>query len=112
MNENASSEKMYQVSTLSALALGYTRTVVKVRDLLQNGDTGLGTFENCDGEMIVVDGHCYRAADDGSVSETPADLGVPFASVVFLKNQESERPRLAFCQRTSSSCFSTSSSSL
>jgi acetolactate decarboxylase len=81
-------EKMYQVSTLNALALGYTRTVVRVSDLLQNGDTGLGTFENCDGEMIVVDGHCYRAADDGSVSETPADLGVPFASVVFLKNQE------------------------
>ena len=48
--------KMYQVSTLNALLLGYTRKVVTVQDLLENGDTGLGTFENVDGEMIVVDG--------------------------------------------------------
>ena len=48
-------EKMYQVSTLNALLLGYTRKVVSVQELLENGDTGLGTFENVDGEMILVD---------------------------------------------------------
>ena len=52
--------KMYQVSTLNALLLGYTRKVVSVQEMLENGDTGLGTFENVDGEMIVVDGHCYN----------------------------------------------------
>ena len=66
--------KMYQVSTLNALLLGYTRKVVTVQDLLANGDTGLGTFENVDGEMIVVDGHCYRASDNGTVTETPSRL--------------------------------------
>jgi len=34
------------------------------QELLTNGDTGLGTFENANGEMIVVDGHCYRASDN------------------------------------------------
>ena len=77
--------KMYQVSTLNALLLGYTRKVVTVQDLLANGDTGLGTFENVDGEMIVVDGHCYRASDNGTVTEMAPDCGVPFASVSFLK---------------------------
>ena len=76
--------KMYQVSTLNALLLGYTRKVVSEQELLENGDTGLGTFENVDGEMIVVDGHCYRAADDGTVTEMPPEKGVPFASVSFL----------------------------
>ena len=76
--------KMYQVSTLNALLLGYTRKVVSVEELLENGDTGLGTFENVDGEMIMVDGHCYRAADDGTVTEMPPEKGVPFASVSFL----------------------------
>lgn len=76
--------KMYQVSTLNALLLGYTRKVVSVEELLENGDTGLGTFENIDGEMIMVDGHCYRAADDGTVTEMPPEKGVPFASVSFL----------------------------
>ena len=78
-------EKMYQVSTLNALLLGYTRKVVSVQELLENGDTGLGTFENVDGEMIMVDGHCYRAANNGTVTEMPPEKGVPFASVSFLK---------------------------
>ncbi|MCQ2054913.1 MAG: acetolactate decarboxylase [Fibrobacter sp.] len=76
---------MYQVSTLNALSLGYTRKVVSIEELLRHGDTGLGTFQDIDGEMIVIDGHCYRATDDGSVNEPPADFGVPFASVAKLE---------------------------
>ena len=72
---------MYQVSTLQALALGYSRSVIKVRELLQHGNTGLGTFENVDGEMVVMNGHCYRADQDGSLSEVPDNTGVPFAAV-------------------------------
>jgi acetolactate decarboxylase len=78
-------EKIYQVSTLKALLKGYSRKVVNVRDLLNHGDTGLGTFENYDGEMVVLDGHCYRASHEGRVTEVAPDAGVPFASVVFLK---------------------------
>lgn len=55
-----------------------------MEELLQNGDIGLGTFEDVNGEMIVMDGHCYRAKNDGSVEETAPDTGVPFASVAFL----------------------------
>ncbi|HAG03903.1 MAG TPA: alpha-acetolactate decarboxylase [Lachnospiraceae bacterium] len=73
--------KMYQVSTLQALALGYTREVIKVSKLLEHGDTGLGTFTNVDGEMIVLDGKCLRAKGDGSVEECSPDMGIPFASV-------------------------------
>ncbi|MBP5247873.1 MAG: acetolactate decarboxylase [Fibrobacter sp.] len=76
---------IYQISTLNALALGYTRKVVSIEDLLAHGDTGLGTFENLDGEMIVLDGHCYRASDNGAVTEPPLTMGVPFASVAVLK---------------------------
>lgn len=76
---------MYQVSTLQALTLGYIRTVVSVEELLKHGDTGLGTFEDLNGEMIVMDGHCYRALYDGTVQETDSDSGVPFAVVSRLK---------------------------
>jgi acetolactate decarboxylase len=38
--------KIYQVSTLKALLKGYSRKVVSVEELLEHGDTGLGTFEN------------------------------------------------------------------
>ncbi len=80
-------QKMYQVSTLQALALGYSRSVITVDELLQHGDTGLGTFEDVDGEMIVVDGKCYQAANDGSVKLAALDTGVPFSAVTKLKGQ-------------------------
>ena len=73
--------KIYQVSTLQALALGYSRKVVKVSELLEHGDIGLGTFEGVDGEMILVDGVCYRALEDGESVKADPDMGVPFASV-------------------------------
>lgn len=78
---NDQNEKMYQISTLQALSMGYTRAVTTVEELMEHGDTGLGTFEDVNGEMIVCEGHCYRAAEDGTVTEAPADEGVPFASV-------------------------------
>ena len=73
--------KMYQISTLQALALGYTKSVITVEELVKHGNTGLGTFEGVDGEMIVLDGSCYQAKADGSVVQAPDDKGVPFCAV-------------------------------
>lgn len=73
------SNKIYQASTLQALALGYTKPVVTVQQLLQNGDIGLGTFENVDGEMIILDGVCYQAKQDGGIVRSKDSDGVPFA---------------------------------
>ncbi len=73
--------KMYQVSTLQALAMGYTKATVTVGELLSHGSIGLGTFENVDGEMIVLDGVCYRATEDGSVIPADSGMGVPFSVI-------------------------------
>lgn len=80
------SNSIYQVSTLQALALGYTRPVVTVDELLEHGDTGLGTFEDVDGEMIILDGACYQAKQDGSIVRSEGNEGVPFAVAGFTKN--------------------------
>ena len=87
--------KMFQVSTLQALALGYSRAVVNVGELMQHGDIGLGTFEDVNGEMIVIDGHCYRANENGEVSEADSKTGVPFSSVtIFNKDRACEFDRV------------------
>lgn len=83
-------QTMYQVSTLQALAMGYARSVITVGDLLQHGDIGLGTFEHVDGEMIMLDGRCYQARDDGSVIQAEETMGVPFTAVTFLENRSKE----------------------
>lgn len=80
--------KMYQVSTLQALALGYSRAVISVGELLQEGNTGLGTFEDVNGEMIVMDGRCFRADQDGQVTEITHETGVPFAAVAKLYGEQ------------------------
>lgn len=89
--EEIMDERMFQVSTLQSLALGYTRAVMTVGELMQHGETGLGTFEDVNGEMIVIDGKCYRAMDDGRVTEAGDERGVPFASVAYMdKSREFE----------------------
>ena len=82
--------KYFQVSTLQALALGFSKSVITVGELLQNGDTGLGTFEDVDGEMIVLDGKCYRAKNNGDVVIAENERGVPFASVCRFKSNRTE----------------------
>ena len=78
--------KMFQVSTLQSLALGYSRKVITVGELMKHGETGLGTFEDVNGEMIAIDGKCYRAMEDGTVEESSGTRGVPFSSVAFMDN--------------------------
>lgn len=80
--------KYYQVSTLQALALGLSKSVITVEELLKHGNLGLGTFEDVDGEMIVLDGNCYRARNNGDVVPAEDERGIPFASVCDFQTQK------------------------
>ena len=73
--------KLVQICTLQALLLGYTKGVISIRDLLKFGDIGLGTFENVDGEMIIVDGKCYKALSNGDVLIPDGKETTPFACI-------------------------------
>ena len=77
--------KIYQVSTLQALMLGYSRAVIPVSELLKHGSIGLGTFTDVDGEMIMLDGSCYRAMENGDIVIAEPDRGVPFCAVCDMK---------------------------
>jgi len=72
---------LYQVSTATALVEGIYQGAVRVRTLREHGDFGLGTFENLDGEMVIVDGHFFQARGDGLVKEVDDEVLCPFAVV-------------------------------
>ena len=72
---------LYQVSTAGALVEGIYQGAVRVGTLREHGDLGLGTFENLDGEMVVVDGRFFQVRADGSVRECDDDALSPFAVV-------------------------------
>lgn len=73
---------IFQVSTSGAIVQGLYQGCVTVADLRRHGDLGLGTFEDLDGEMILIEGRCFQARSDGTVVEAPDDALTPFASVV------------------------------
>jgi acetolactate decarboxylase len=72
---------LYQVSTSTALVEGIYQGAVRVGTLRDHGDLGLGTFEDLDGEMVVVDGQFFQVRSDGSVRECGDEALSPFAVV-------------------------------
>ena len=79
---------MYQISTLQALMMGDYEGHISIRALLKKGDTGLGTFDSLHGEMILLDGICYRALEDGHVEVSQEEDRSPFAVASFLKEDD------------------------
>jgi acetolactate decarboxylase len=85
---NSHDHRMYQISTSSALVEGVNKGAVSSRTLLEHGDFGLGTFENLDGEMIIVDGAIYQVRSGGSVTHREDDFQIPFAVVTRFQEDE------------------------
>lgn len=76
---------IFQTSTLDALLDGAYDGDVSVGELRRHGNTGIGTFDACDGEMIVLDGRFYRARMDGSIEQVGDVEKSPFAVVIQLE---------------------------
>jgi acetolactate decarboxylase len=76
-------DTMYQVSTTSALAQGVFDGDVTVRQLRDYGDIGAGVFHALDGEMIMLDGHCYRVRLDGTIEPAADDAKIAFGEATF-----------------------------
>src|SRR5215510_12019818 len=72
---------LYQVSTATALVEGIYQGAVRIGTLREHGDLGLGTFENLDGEMVILNGHFFQVRSDGSVRECDDDVLSPFAVI-------------------------------
>ena len=83
-------ETIFQVSLLQGLTLGDYYGSVTVKDLKEKGDTGIGTFEGVNGELIMLDGEVYRAKSDGSVEVAPDEETIPFSNVTFFDADTTE----------------------
>lgn len=88
--KSADRETVFQVSLLQGLTLGDYYGSITVNELKQNGDTGIGTFEGVNGELIMVDGTVYRALSDGSIETAPDDETIPFANITFFDTDENQ----------------------
>ncbi|BAP85396.1 alpha-acetolactate decarboxylase [Paucilactobacillus hokkaidonensis JCM 18461] len=79
---------LYQHGTLAMLVAGLFEGTLPLGELLEHGDTGIGTADSLDGEMVIVDGQAYKVQGSGKVVPLTPDTKVPFASVHFMDAQE------------------------
>lgn len=78
-------DTVYQSAPFEWLADGRYNGTAPYSEVLKYGDTGLGTFDRLDGEMILVDGTAYRIANDGTVNIVDNDMTTPFAEVTYFE---------------------------
>ena len=84
----AAQDTLVQVATIDALLGGLYDGVVTIDSLKTHGDTGIGTFDQLDGEMVVLDGKVYKVGIDGHVAIVPDKETTPFAAVTFFDSDQ------------------------
>ncbi|MGM0770445.1 MAG: acetolactate decarboxylase [Halobacteriota archaeon] len=77
---------LYQVSTIDALLEGLYGGQMSIAELKLHGDTGLGTFDSLDGEMVIIDGDVYQIKADGIVYPVDDTATTPFAAVTYFES--------------------------
>ena len=85
--------RIYLSAPVNALVEGIFEENIPVAEIRKHGDFGLGTFNDLDGELVMLDGQVYRAAADGSVSLVGAQALSPFACVTFFHPTSSENSK-------------------
>ena len=81
--KNDKSDSLFQAALLQSLMSGVFDGFVSVKDIKNYGDTGIGTFQSVNGELIMLDGEVYQALWDGSVKIASDTETVPFCNVTF-----------------------------
>jgi acetolactate decarboxylase len=74
---------VYLSAPVDALMKGCYEQNTTIEELKQHGNFGLGTFNNLDGEMMMLDGTVYQLKEDGFVHPVSDMVETPFSCVTF-----------------------------
>lgn len=78
-------KRLWQCMPSMAFKLGLYEGAVRVRDVRQHGDFGVGQFAALDGELTAIDGRFVRARADGSVEDAKDEDELCFAQLCFFE---------------------------
>ncbi len=81
--DSFSSNRIYLCAPVNALVEGIYEEKIPFTQIKKHGDFGLGTFDDLDGEMVMVDGQIFRITADGHVHQVDEQELTPFACVTF-----------------------------
>ncbi len=75
--------RLYLCAPVNAIVEGIYEEHIPFSEIKRHGNFGLGTFDQLDGEMVMLDGRVYQMTADGCVREVGDDALTPFAAVTF-----------------------------
>ena len=76
-------ETFTQYSTIDSLMNGLYDGITTLGQVQKYGDTGIGTIEGLNGEMLELEGRFYQISVDGKVHVLEGSIKTPFAEVTF-----------------------------
>jgi acetolactate decarboxylase len=76
---------IYLCAPVNALVEGIYEEKIPLATIRQHGDFGLGTFDDLDGEMVMLDGEVFQITGDGRVHQVDDRVNTPFACVTFYR---------------------------
>jgi acetolactate decarboxylase len=81
---------LYLCAPVNALVEGIYNENILLSEVKKHGDFGLGTFDNLDGEMVMLDGKTFQVTGDGYVSQVDDHVSTPFACVTFYQTHSTD----------------------
>ncbi|MBF0334521.1 MAG: acetolactate decarboxylase [Alphaproteobacteria bacterium] len=79
--EAPSDNAVYLSAPLNALVEGIYCDDTTYAKVKRHGDFGIGTFNDLDGEMVMLDGRIFRIGGDGAIHTVEESVKTPFACV-------------------------------
>ena len=85
MERSRKSGSLFLCAPVSALDDGVYRQRIPLRTIREHGDFAAGTFDDLDGELVILDGRAYQLTAGGHVNQVGDDATTPFACVTYFE---------------------------
>jgi acetolactate decarboxylase len=83
--EVSNAGRLYMCAPVNALVEGIYEEKIPLDRIKEHGDFGIGTFDDLDGEMVMLDGEIYQITGTGQVNRIDDQAHTPFACVTFYR---------------------------
>lgn len=81
---------LYISAPIAAIVEGILREDTTIGTVRAKGNLGIGTFNDLDGEMVLVDGVVYRLRPDGEATVVGDEVQTPFACATWFTGDSEE----------------------
>jgi acetolactate decarboxylase len=91
LSRESKSGAVYLSAPADAMMKGIYQETSTIGEVKLHGDFGLGTFNDLDGEMVLLDGIAYQIRTDGQTRVVEDEVETPFACATYFEPESVEK---------------------